>query len=147
MKKLLYFAICLIFLSACGSKGKDAVNVDIEKCITDLENGLTLEPDYYYVEDYSIKVDGKDISITAVVTDGTSSSSAMDFADTLLRQINLYASQQDSNIAQGNSDGYGGLYDYYNAVIGISHHSNVNSKDDWIINDAITSSTDLLKEK
>lgn len=148
MKKILFFIIgCVFALTACNGRTKKAPDVDLSKCISELESNLVLEPDYYYVEDYNLEFKDKDITITAVVSDGTSSSNAMEFADTLLRQLNMYASYQDGSISLGNSDGYGGLYDHYSASVGIAHRSKVNSNSEWVIHDAITSSKDKLKTK
>jgi len=148
MKKIILLIMCCtVFLAACGGDSNTAPNVDLSKCISDFESNMVLAPDYSYVKDYNIEVKNKDISITIVVSDGTSNSDALEFADTVLRQLNLYASQQDGSVALGNSDGYGGLYDYYSASVGVAHSSNTGNSSKWIIQDGITSSKDKLKTK
>lgn len=113
------------------------INIDIDKCISDLKENLPLEPDYTFVNDYYIKADGTDLTISIVVDDATDPARALDFADTVVRQLNLYASMQDSNIALGNKDFYGGLYEKYSALVGVAQASKVNSQDEWLVFDAI----------
>lgn len=113
------------------------INIDIDKCISDLKENLPLEPDYTFVNDYYIKADGTDLTISIVVDDAADPARALDFADTVVRQLNLYANMQDSNIALGNKDFYGGLYEKYSALVGVAQASKVNSQDEWLVFDAI----------
>ena len=80
------------------SDTQTASSLNMDKCISDLKANLPLDPDYTYVQDYYIGVKDDTITITAVVDDSTDPSLALDFADTLVRQLNLYAQMQDSSI-------------------------------------------------
>lgn len=123
------------------------INIDIDKCISDLKENLPLEPDYTFVNDYYIKADGTDLTISIVVDDATDPARALDFADTVVRQLNLYANMQDSNIALGNKDFYGGLYEKYSALVGVAQASKVNNQDEWLVFDAIVGGKTKLNLK
>lgn len=112
---------------------------DINKCIEDLKANLSLEPDYSFVQDYHIEVDESKemITFTVVVDDATDPERALDFADTLVRQLNLYAQMQNSNITSASQYYYGGLYDKYSAMVGVAPASKVNSQSEWFVYDAI----------
>lgn len=83
--------------SESSDQGKDSASstsdtqtvssLDMDKCISDLKANLPLDPDYTYVHDYYIGVKDDTITITAVVDDSTDPSLALDFADTLVRQL------------------------------------------------------------
>ena len=123
----------------------EEISIDMDKCISDLKSSLPLEPDYTFVQDYYIGVDGKQLTITAVVDDATDPTAALDFADTLVRQLNLYANMQDSSIELGNKDFYGGLYKYYSALVGVSPASQTNNTNNWFVYDAISGGKTMLK--
>jgi len=126
------------------SSSSEAFQIDWNKCISDLKEGLPLDPDYLFVQDYFINVDSDTITITAVVDDATAPEMALDFADTLVRQLNLYASMQDSNVAPSSMDFYGGIYEQYNALVGVSAQSTVNSQKDWFVFDSIVGGHTML---
>lgn len=116
-----------------------------DKCISDLKANLPLDPDYTYVQDYYIGVKDDTITITAVVDDSTDPSLALDFADTLVRQLNLYAQMQDSSIESSSQNFYGGLYTRYNALVGVAPASKTNSQKDWFVYDGISGGKVMLK--
>lgn len=120
-------------------------SLDMDKCISDLKANLPLEPDYTYVRDYYIGVKDKTITITAVVDDATDPSLALDFADTVVRQLNLYAQMQDSSIESGSQNFYGGLYTRYDALVGVAPASKTNSQKDWFVYDGISGGKVMLK--
>lgn len=120
--------------------------IDMDKCISDLKENLPLEPDYTFVRDYSISMNDDDqIVITAVVDDATDPNVALDFADTLVRQLNLYAQMQDSSIELASKDFYGGLYERYSALVGVAPASKTDDKDSWFVHDAIVGGKVMLK--
>lgn len=125
----------------------EAFDIDINKCIDDLKDNLPLEPDYTFVNDYVILADGKDLTISIVVDDDTDPEKALDFADTVVRQLNLYANMQDSNVELGNKDFYGGLYTEYSALVGVAPYSKMNNTDEWFVYDAIVGGKVMLKLK
>jgi hypothetical protein len=144
---LLLVTLMAVSLAACGgsseSKKDDTeaaeLNIDWDKCINDLKEGLQLSPDYTFVRDYYINFEDDQISITAAVDDATDPEKALDFADTLVRQLNLYAQNQDGNIKSASKDYYGGIYDHYNALIGVAPMSYTDDSSKWFVYDAITS--------
>lgn len=121
------------------------ISIDIEKCISDLKENLPLEPDYTFVRDYSIIADGDELTITAVVDDATDPEKALDFADTLIRQLNLYASMQDSDIKPSSADYYGGLYDEYSALVGVAQASKTDDPDEWLVYDSIATGKTMIE--
>lgn len=123
-----------------------AATLDLDKCISDLKENLPLEPDYTFVQDYYIGEKDGTITITAVVDDATDPALALDFADTLVRQLNLYAQMQDSSIASASKDFYGGLYERYNALVGVAPASKSDGDtDDWFVFDGIVGGKVMLK--
>ena len=120
--------------------------IDMDKCISDLKENLPLEPDYTFVRDYSISMNDDDqIVITAVVDDATDPAIALDFADTLVRQLNLYAQMQDSSIESASKDFYGGLYERYSALVGVAPASKIDDTDSWFVHDGIVGGKVMLK--
>lgn len=126
------------------TSAESTISIDIEKCINDLKAGLPLEPDYTFVKDYYIGADGNDLTISIVVDDSTDPYAALDFADTVVRQLNLYANMQDSSIALGNKDYYGDLYKYYTALVGVAPASQTQNQDAWFVYDAISGGKTML---
>ena len=117
----------------------------MDQCISDLKDNLSLEPDYSFVQDYYIGVKDDQITITAVVDDATDPNVALDFADTLVRQLNLYAQMQDSSIDSASKDFYGGLYKRYSALVGIAPASKQDDPDSWFVYDGIVGGKVMLK--
>ena len=119
-----------------------AISIDWDKCIADLKAGLPLSPDYTFVNDYHIEVDQTDkrITITAVVGDATAPEEALDFADTVVRQLNLYAKMQDGSIKPSTKDFYGGIYEEYSLLVGVAPASKATSEqiDEWFVFDSIS---------
>jgi len=115
------------------------------KCIADLKRDLELKPDFSYVISYDIEYENNDILIVSVVEDGTTAKEALNFAEKLLKWINLNAKMQDDSISESSIGGYGTLYDYYNAKVAVANLSMGGSSDDWIINSKITTSEDTLE--
>lgn len=113
-------------------------NVDWEKCIEDTRKGITGEF-FPYVQDVYIEVkdDEKKIIFTAALDDSTDPKLALEYADTMIRQFNLYANIQDGNISLGNKEKFGGLYDTYSIMIGIAPANAGDDMDDWFLHDAI----------
>lgn len=128
-----------------NAEQSEIFDIDINKCIDDLKAGLPLEPDYTFVKDYAILADGKNLTISIVVDDSTDPEKALDFADTVVRQLNLYANMQDSNVELGNKDFYGGLYTEYTALVGVAPYSKMNNTDEWFVYDAIVGGKVMLK--
>lgn len=129
------------------SSDSDSFDIDIDKCIEDLKANLPLEPDYSFVRDYAILSDGKNITISIIVDDSTDPDKALDFADTVVRLLNLYANIQDSNVELASKDFYGGLYTEYTALVGVAQNSKINSQDEWLVFDAIVGGKTMLKLK
>lgn len=137
--------IAFVSLVACGGNdSKKSYNVDMTQCIKDLKDGLILEPDYSFVTDYSIKADGDNLTISIVVDDSTPPEKALDFADTMVRQLNLYAQMQDSNIESSSKDNYGGLYKQYSTLVGVSPQSKIKNQDDWFVYGSIGNGNVML---
>lgn len=114
-------------------------NVDWDKCIEDTKASIA-DPNFYdYLKDIHIEVDEtkKQITFTAVLADSTNADVALDYADTMVRQFNLFAQMQDSSIKSSSKDYYGGVYDSYSALVGVAPLSKVKESDKWYVYDAI----------
>lgn len=144
---ILTLASAVSIVACGGSSSKKEYNVDMAQCIQDLKDGLSLEPDYSFVKDYDIGVKGNDLTISIVVSDSTDPEKALDFADTVVRQLNLYAQMQDSSIESSSKDNYGGLYKQYNTLVGVAPQSKTNSQDEWFVYGSIGSGSVMLKLK
>lgn len=117
----------------------EILNVDWEKCIADTKASIT-DPAYFdYVKDVYIAVDtdAQQITLTAAVVDGTDPEVALEYADTMVRQFNLFAQIQDSKIRSASKDYYGGLYDYFSALVGVAPLSQIKETKQWYVYDAI----------
>lgn len=130
---------------SASNKPTEDFEINIEQCVSDLKANLPLEPDYTFVRDYYIEEKDDNLTITAVVDDATAPDKALDFADTLVRQLNLYAHIQDNDIELGNADFYGGLYKKYSALVGVAPASQTDDPDNWFVYDAITGGQIKLK--
>lgn len=130
-----------IFAGCSGSGAaapEEIKNIDFQKIEDQVKADMA---QYYdYVRDVSVIQEGDDILISAVVDDSISTETAYDLKDTLVRSANSYAKMQDDSISAAGADNYGGLYDRYNALIGIAPNSKVDNTDEWFVYDAITSS-------
>lgn len=132
-------------VSTGNAQSKDIIepqqytNIDLSKCIEDMKANLPLDMDYSFVKDYYIEVNEgeKLITFTAVVGDATDPQMALDFADTLVRQLNLYAQMQDNSIASSSQYYYGGLYETYSAMVGVAPASKTGDQSEWFVYDAI----------
>lgn len=111
--------------------------VDWDKCIEDTKVELTDPNNFNYLKDVFIKVEGKRITFTAVLSDATSNDIALDFSDTILRRFNANAQLQDNSIKSGGKDYLGGIYDIYDISIGIAPLSKIESQKEWYVFDAI----------
>lgn len=121
-----------------GKESELAYNVDWDKCLDDLKESVLNQEFFPYAKDVYVAVDEekKQITFSAVVGDATDPSVALDYADTIVRQYNLMANMQDSNIVLGSKDYYGGLYDKYDILVGIAPQSKVDDSDQWFVYDA-----------
>ena len=114
-------------------------NVDQETCIEETKEGLTNPEFFSYVKEIGIFIDKEDkqITFTASLDDVTDPAAALDFADTLMWRFNLSTHTQDSTIKTAEKDYYGGIYDTYNIMIGISSYSKTDDYKEWFVYDSI----------
>lgn len=148
MKKILLAVLAvfsLTFLVACGSENSKDYDIDINQCVSDLKEGLSLTPDYTFVTDYNIIAEDNNLTISIVVEDLTDPNKALDFADTVVRQLNHYAQMQDSSIESCTTDNYGGLYKQYTTLIGVSPLSKIKEQNDWFVYGSIGNGNVKLK--
>lgn len=109
-----------------------STELDIEKCINDFLSQYQLESDYSFVQEHSILFDGSNIMFVIVVDDNTDTEKALNFGDTFVKQLNTYANTLDSNVALSHDDYYGGLYENYNALVGIAETGKRDNPDNWL---------------
>lgn len=121
-----------------SSSNSSLFTVDWERCISDTKDSITGDS-FNYVKDVSIEVkeDKKQIVFSAVLDDATDPQLALDYADTMIRQFNLFASTQDDSISLGNKDFYGGLYNEYQIMLGIAPLSKIENQSEWFVFDVI----------
>lgn len=125
--------------SISNTSGTD-FNVDWDKCITNTkENSLLISSNYPYVKDVYIDVDDneKEIIFMAILDDSTKPEIALEYADTMIRQLNMWARMQDESIANSTKDYYGGLYDVYSIRIGVAPLSQSQNQSKWFVSDYI----------
>lgn len=108
------------------------LDTNIEKYIDDFSANLQLEAEYSFVKDCSIVLDDTNIMFLLVVEDNTDPERATNLGDTLVRQFNSYVCSYDSSIAPSDDDYFGGLYETYNAMIGIAETSKTSDPNDWL---------------
>lgn len=121
-------------------KGEEITfDVDWESCIADLKEELTNPEIFFYVKDLGVFIneEEKKITFTASLGDATDPIVALDFADTFIRRLNAISMLQDSSIAGGSKDYYGGLYDTYSILIGIAPMSKTDDDSQWFVYDAV----------
>lgn len=115
-------------------------NVDWDTCIAHTkEYSLMVPENYPYVKDVHIEVndDKKEIIFMAILSDSTDPEDALDYADLMIRQLNMWARMQDESIASSTKDSYGGLYDVYSIRIGIAPLSQSQNQSKWFVSDYI----------
>lgn len=120
------------------SKEEDPVlSLDFDAIVDQTLQSIT-DPQYFpLVKDVSITKDENTIYFYAVVSDLMNPSDALSYADTMVRQLNMFANFSNQEIAMSDTDYYGGLYDYYNIMIGVSPLSKVNDSDKWFVHDYV----------
>lgn len=125
-------------ISSQTASNAKQLSVDWSKCEEDTKKSI-VSKNYEFAKDFSAQVDEDKelITLTAVLSDATDPQKALDYADTMLRQFNLSANMQDSSIALGSKDSYGGLYDVYQVMIGIAPLSKVDKQSEWFVFDSI----------
>lgn len=115
-----------------SENNESSTELDIEKCINDFLSQYQLESDYSFVQEHSILFDGSNIMFVIVVDDNTDTEKALNFGDTFVKQLNTYANTLDSNVALSHDDYYGGLYENYNALVGIAETGKRDNPDNWL---------------
>ena len=112
------------------------IELDWEKLSEDFKADPSVNETF--VKDVCVALgDNGYIQITAALADATEPEVALDYADTLLRRLNGVAQYQNSSIASGNTEIFGGLYDSYCVQIGIAPLSKTSDSDEWFVFDAI----------
>lgn len=110
------------------------IETNIGKYIDDFNAGLDLKSEYSFVKDCTIVLDNKNIMFLLVVEDNTDPEEATNLGDTLVRQFNSYVCSYDSSIAPDDDDYFGGLYETYNAMVGIAETSKTGDTSEWLAN-------------
>lgn len=148
MKKILLVVLAIVSLTslvACSGEKSKSYDIDINQCVSDLKEGLSLTPDYTFVTDYDIIEKDNNLTISIVVEDYTDPDKALDFADTVVRQLNHYAQLQDSSIESSSADNYGGLYKEYTTLVGVSPQSKISEQNEWFVYGSIGNGNVKLK--
>lgn len=98
-----------------------------------------VQENYPYAKDVHIEVndDKKEIVFMAILSDSTNPEDALDYADLMIRQLNMWARMQDESIANSTKDYYGGLYDVYSIRIGVAPLSQSQNQSKWFVSDYI----------
>lgn len=168
MKKLIVISVLALAVAGCGQSKIESipkaptateapteaptptpeeVKIDFDKCFEQMKNeGATVL--YDFVQDFYVGLsDSGVINITIVVDDATDPKQALEYTHMLIKELNYYASQQDPTLEPSSSETYGGLYDRYNALVGVATTSTVNDSDAWLVYDAITTGTQFVELK
>lgn len=122
---------------------QETLNIDFEPYIASVKEQLTNPEFFAYVKDMDIRIDEetKTVAFTAIVYDDTNVDTAVDFADTMIRRLNLEVAGSNSNVAYSTNDYYGGLYDEYNIMVGVAPVSKVDNSKDWLVFQSILKGT------
>lgn len=115
------------------------LTINWNKCAQEWEAALT-DKTNSFVKSMNAQVNEntKMITLSAAVTDSTSNETALDFADTMIRQFNLYAQMQDNSIESASKDYYGGIYDEYSVYVGVAPLSQIDNQKQWYVNSVVT---------
>lgn len=166
MKKMIVALILSAVLVGCGggstSSGSAAatkaptpteapaaeeVDIDIDKCFEAMKAANVLAS-YDIFQDFYIAMGSNEaINISIVANEAADPNKVLEYTHMLIKDLNWYAQQQDPSIESSSSDSYGGLYDRYNALVGVSTPSTVSDTDKWLIYDGITTSTQFVDLK
>ena len=124
-------------------------NINFDKSIEDLKEEIlvTNKESFSFAKDIYVNVDEveKIITITVVVSDSTDKATSADFADTLIRRfgfmVNMNGGEYEAPTNDYYGEFYGGLYDEYDIMIGVSQESKTEDANAWLVNQAITKGT------
>ena len=122
--------------------------VNWDKCIKETKESITDTQYYWFVDDVNIEINHseKKIVLTAVVNASVNADTALEYAETMVRQFNTFAKFQDSSIDGATKDSYGGLYKEYTALVGVSSLDNISDQNKWFVNDTLYSGLDQKLE-
>ena len=125
----------------------EEVDIDIDKCFEAMKAANVLAS-YDIFQDFYITMGSNGaINISIVADEAADPNKVLEYTHMLIKDLNWYAQQQDPSIESSSSDSYGGLYDRYNALVGVSTPSTVSDTDKWLIYDGITTSTQFVDLK
>ena len=125
----------------------EEVDIDIDKCFEAMKAANVLAS-YDIFQDFYIAMGSNGaINISIVANEAADPNKVLEYTHMLIKDLNWYAQQQDPSIESSSSDSYGGLYDRYNALVGVSTPSTVSDTDKWLIYDGITTSTQFVDLK
>lgn len=115
--------------------------IDWDKCIQGIKDEL-INSDTGIL-DIAIQVDTtkEQINFSIVVDDTIEPEASLDIGSNVLRKFNSYVKEQDNSIKSDSDSSYGGLYDTYTIVIGISPLSEASNIDNWYVYDYIDQGT------
>ena len=121
--------------------------IDIDKCFEAMKAANVLDSYDIFQDFYITMGSGGTINVSIVADEAADPNRVLEYTHMLLKDLNWYAQQQDPSIESSSSDSYGGLYDRYNALVGVSTPSTVSDTDKWLIYDGITTSTQFVDLK
>lgn len=110
--------------------------IDWDKLVEDFKADMSVFDQPFYKDVY-VGCDGDTITISAVVAADTDDDTVLEYADTLVRRLGALANQQNSEFTSPGFESFGGLYDYYNVMIGIAPQGSEGDLNNWYIYDAI----------
>lgn len=125
----------------------EEVDIDIDKCFEAMKAANVLASYDIFQDFYIAKGSNGAINISIVANEAADPNKVLEYTHMLIKDLNWYAQQQDPSIESSSSDSYGGLYDRYNALVGVSTPSTVSDTDKWLIYDGITTSTQFVDLK
>ncbi len=111
-------------------------DLDWEKLAADFKADASVSGEDFFVDAFA-KCEGDTITITAVVNAATNDETVLEYADTIVRRLGALASQHNAEYSLPGSESFGGVYDYYNLMIGIAPAGSEGNQDEWYIFDAI----------
>lgn len=118
-----------------SSSATNAIDDAIGETIAEMEDNRY----HPMVKDAFISVDheSKLVTMTIAVNAATNKKTALDLADTMIRQFSSNVSLHDSSFTQPSSDRYGSLFDEYDIAISVAPIQYVENPSKWLYNKRI----------
>lgn len=124
---------------AISSQEVTTPKIDWQTTLKSSKQFLMDSNQFPYIKDLKIQPDDTkhQITFTAVFADDTEPNKALEYTDSMLRQVAASAISGTNKLSLPSKDSYGGLYDYYSANIAIAPESQIENTKMWYVYDTL----------